>query len=59
LLLIYSITSVQLKQDGLKLNGTHDILFYADGINILGGRVYTVKKTQKIYWLLVSRLDWK
>ena len=59
MLLIYSITSVQLKQDGLKLNGTHDILFYADGINILGGRVYTVKKTQKIYWLLVSRLDWK
>ena len=59
MLLIYSITSVQLKQDGLKLNGTHDILFYADGINILGGRVSTVKKTQKIYWLLVSRLDWK
>ena len=44
-----SITSVQVKQDGLKLNSTHEILLYADDINILDGNVYTVKKTQKVY----------
>jgi len=48
LLLNYSITSVQVKQDGLKLNGTREILVYADAINILGGSVHTVRKTQNI-----------
>ena len=33
----------------MKLNGTHEILVYAEDINILVGSVYTVKKTQKIY----------
>ena len=28
----------------LKLNGTHQLLAYADDINILGGSVHTVKK---------------
>jgi hypothetical protein len=28
----------------LKLNGTHQLLVYADGSNILGGNVQTVKK---------------
>jgi len=31
-------------QDGLKLNGTHQLLAYADDINILGGSVRTVKE---------------
>ena len=31
-------------QDGLKLNGTSQLLVYADGDNILGGSVHTVKK---------------
>ena len=31
-------------QDGLKLNGTHQLLAYADDVNILGGSVDTVKK---------------
>jgi hypothetical protein len=31
-------------QDGLKLNGTHQLLVYADAVNILGGSVDTVKK---------------
>ena len=29
------IRKVQVKQDGLKLNGTHQLLVYADDINIL------------------------
>jgi len=42
----YAIRRVQVKQDGLKLNGTHQLLAYADDVNILGGSVYTrtVKK---------------
>ena len=34
----------KLNQDGLKLNGTHQLLAYADDVNILGGSVHTVKK---------------
>ena len=40
----YVIRRVQVNQDGLKLNGTHQILAYADAVNILGGSVHTVKK---------------
>jgi len=31
----------------LKLNGTHQLLVYADHVNILGGRVRTVKENAK------------
>ena len=40
----YAIRRVQVNQDGLKLNGTHQLLAYADDVNILGRSVYTVKK---------------
>jgi hypothetical protein len=35
---------VQVNQDGLKLNGTYQLVAYADDVNILGGRVHAVKK---------------
>jgi hypothetical protein len=40
----YAIRGVQLNQDGLKLNGTHHLLTYADDVNILGGSVKKKKK---------------
>jgi len=40
----YAIRRVQVNQDGLKLNGTHQLLFYADDVNILGGSVHTIKE---------------
>jgi hypothetical protein len=40
----YSIKRVQVNHDGLTLNGTNQLLAYADDVNILGGRVNTVKK---------------
>jgi hypothetical protein len=42
------ITGVQINQDGLKLNGTHQLLVYADDVNILSGSVHTIRKTQKL-----------
>jgi len=39
----YAITRVQVHRDGLKLNGTHQLLVYADDVNMLGGSVHTVK----------------
>ena len=40
----YAIRKVQVNQDGLKLNGTLQVLAYADDVNILGGSVHTVKE---------------
>ena len=40
----YAIRRVQVNQDGLKLNGTHQILVYVDDVNILGGNVHNIKK---------------
>ena len=40
----YAIRRVLVNQDGLKLNGTHQLLVYADDINILGGSIHTVKE---------------
>jgi len=40
LALEYAIRRVQAKKDGLKLNGTHQVLVYADDVNILGGSVH-------------------
>jgi hypothetical protein len=40
----YAIRRVQVNQDGLKLNGTHQLLVYADDVNtrILGERVHSL-----------------
>jgi len=38
----YAIWRIRVKQDGLKLNGTHQHLVYGDDVNILDGSVHTV-----------------
>jgi len=42
--LVYAIRRVQVNQDDLKLNGTHQLLVYADDVNMLGGSVHTIKE---------------
>jgi len=42
--LAFAIRRVQVNQDGFKLNGTHQLLVYADDVNILGGSIHTLKK---------------
>jgi hypothetical protein len=40
----YTIRKVQENQVALKLNGTHQLLAYADDVNLLGDNVDTIKK---------------
>ena len=40
----YTIRRVQVNRDGLKLNGTHQLLDYADDVNTLAGSIHTLKE---------------
>ena len=43
----YAIRRVQETQDGLKLNGTHQLLVYDDDVNILGGSIHNLKENSE------------
>jgi hypothetical protein len=51
----YVIRRVQANQQGLKLNGTHQLLVYADDVNILGGSIPTIRKNTEI--LVIANKD--
>jgi hypothetical protein len=44
----YAIRKVQENQVGLKLNGAHQHLAYADDVNLLGDNIDTIKKDTKL-----------
>jgi hypothetical protein len=52
----YAIRRVQVIQDGLKLNGTHQLLVYADDVNILGGSVHTAKENAEALVVAIKEI---
>jgi len=40
----YAIRRVQVNKDGFQLNVTHQLLVYADDVNIMGGSEHTMKE---------------
>ena len=55
----YAIKRVQVNQDGLKLNGKHQLLAYADDVNILGGSAHTVKENAEALLVVTKEIGQK
>jgi hypothetical protein len=45
----YAIRKVQENEVWLKLNGTHQLLAYADAVNLLGDNIYTMNKNRNFH----------
>jgi hypothetical protein len=43
----YAIRRFQANQEALELNATHQLLVYADDVNILGGIIRSIKKRRR------------
>jgi hypothetical protein len=52
----YSIRNVQENEAGLELNETHQLLIYADDLNLLDDSINTTKENSKTLFELVGIL---
>ena len=51
----YAIRRIQVNQEDLKVNGTHQLLVCADDLNILGRSILTIKKKHTEALLVASK----
>ena len=56
LLFNFAIRWVQANKEGFILNGTHQLLAYADNVNILSGSINTVRKNTKALLLASKKI---
>jgi hypothetical protein len=50
----YAIKKVQENWVELKINGTHELLAYADYMNLLGGNIETIKRKRELLGMAVT-----
>jgi hypothetical protein len=53
----YDIRKVQGDQEGLKLKVTHQVLGYADDVNLLGDNISTIKKNTETLIDVTEKCD--
>ena len=50
----YAIKSFQVNQNGLKLKGTHQLMFYVDYVNITDESMHIIKKKTEAFLVAVK-----
>jgi hypothetical protein len=51
----FATRRVQANEEGLKLSGAHQLLVYADDVNILCGSIRTIRKSKEALSIIVRR----
>jgi len=53
----YAIRSVQVNHNGLKLNGTHQLLAYVDDVILLGGNIHILKENAEYILAAIKEIN--